>query len=443
MLSWSVFRLDFEDHVDVKSLLRGNYNSSAACPQGTLSIVDFDAFDGGHLVRNYFENVHVFNPVLDEAKIQGYMRDARFNGLGWDARSCLLLLVYALGFISEKFDSTSATSSPSRGSVDFHQAESCFSAAQRRMGILLSRTGILEAQCFFLAGVYLMSILRPIEAWRMFVQAMACCQGFHTSKSTADGQLEDEQKLQNSIYWTCFKSELELRLELRISETRIRDFEYPAFFPSPPQGLSSQGETAWYFYLAEIALQRLKSRILYHTNYQYSSAPNSINTDLISNFEHQAREWLHSLPPALSLKATEHDLAECDVLKLILTGHLLDCYEVMYWPFVVEAVNGKSRGGDAGTFVRKGLHMCVERIEKNESGFYHRHHGIWLTLRSCTRSALVILAARRSPELCLSMPANWESAIEKVMAMLRFWQSESRDALDRLKILQVLARKVV
>lgn len=83
----------------------------------------------------------------------------------------------------------------------------------------------------------------------------------------------------------------ELRLELRVSETRIRDFEYPAFFPSPPQSLSSQGETAWYFYLAEIALQRLKSRILYHTYYRYAGAPSSINTDLILNFENQATEW--------------------------------------------------------------------------------------------------------------------------------------------------------
>jgi hypothetical protein len=152
---------------------------------------------------------------------------------------------------------------------------------------------------------------------------------------------------------------------------------------------------------------------------------------------------IHSLPPALRLNSNEHDLVECDVLKLILTGHLLDCYEVMYWPFVVEAVNGKSRGGDTDTFVKKGLRMCVERIHKNESGFYHRHHGIWLTLRSCTRSALVLLAARNSPELCLSMPPDWETAIEKVMAMLRFWQTESRDARDRLNILKALLRKEI
>ena len=53
--------------------------------------MDFELFDGSRLVRNYFDNVHVFNPVLDENKIQGYMRDARFRGLGWDAQSCLLV----------------------------------------------------------------------------------------------------------------------------------------------------------------------------------------------------------------------------------------------------------------------------------------------------------------------------------------------------------------
>lgn len=96
VLSWSVWHLDFEDHVDLKSLLRSSYDSNAASPRATLSILDFEAFDGGRLIRNYFDNVHVFNPVLDENKVQGYMRDARFGGLGWDAQSCLLVSLSTL-----------------------------------------------------------------------------------------------------------------------------------------------------------------------------------------------------------------------------------------------------------------------------------------------------------------------------------------------------------
>jgi hypothetical protein len=101
-----------------------------------------------------------------------------------------------------------ATSSAFRGSPDFEQGDSFFFAAQKRMGMLLCRSGVIEAQCFFLAGVYLMSTLRPIEAWKMFVQALACCQGFHSHRRGYDMRHEEEVQLQESIYWTCFKSEL-------------------------------------------------------------------------------------------------------------------------------------------------------------------------------------------------------------------------------------------
>lgn len=76
------------------------------------------------------------------------------------------------------------------------------------MGMLLCRSGVIEAQCFFLAGVYLMSTLRPIEAWKMFVQALACCQGFHNYQPTLDVHHDGVHQLEQSIYWTCFKSEL-------------------------------------------------------------------------------------------------------------------------------------------------------------------------------------------------------------------------------------------
>lgn len=91
VLSWPVFAAEFEDHTDLKSLLQGNNDTNASLPTATLSIVDFESFDGGRLVRNFFDNAHVFNPVLEEGKIHDYIREARFSGLGWDARSCLLV----------------------------------------------------------------------------------------------------------------------------------------------------------------------------------------------------------------------------------------------------------------------------------------------------------------------------------------------------------------
>lgn len=114
----------------------------------------------------------------------------------------------------------------------------------------------------------------------------------------------------------------------------------------------------------------------------------------------------------------------------------------MYWHSIVDTVHGRQRGGATELFVRKGLLVCVQRVQINEEGFYHRHHGTWLMLRSCTRSALVLLAAARCPCLVSALPAGWEEAVLKVMSMLSFWKDESMDVLDRLCILERLVEVV-
>ncbi|KAK5261663.1 Zcf27p [Exophiala xenobiotica] len=452
VLSWSVFD-DLSPNLDLKGLLN---SGNQAVPLQLSVATEFDEhFAEETLVARFMNNVFIYNPVLEEAKIHRYMRDARFNGIGWDAQSCLLLLIYAHGSIVGPFDGGhQPDASTFRSTPQFKQAESFFSAAQKRMGLLLCRTGVLEAQCFFLAGVYLMATLRPMEAWKMFVQALACCQAFYTEKESPEADREGEQRLRESIYWTCFKSELELRLELNVSETSIWDLTYPAFFPSPPDGLRSQREIVWYFYLAEIALRRLGNRIL---NYIYDTKAASSLADVAEStvgFEQQAADWLRSLPQALDLDCPsvgeESELHHS--LKFILKGHLLDCYEMMYWPFIVYAVNYDTSSERTASscpgmgisktvmdsFVTKALMVCVERIEKNEQGFYYRHHGTWLMLRSCTRSAFVLLATARIERLTLLLPERWRHAVEKVMEMLRFWRRESRDVEDRLRLVEGL-----
>lgn len=147
---------------------------------------------------------------------------------------------------------------------------------------------------------------------------------------------------------------------------------------------------------------------------------------------------LNSLPPALRLDSTDAENTSNSALKFILKGHLLDCYEMIYWLFIVDAVHGKALGTAAESFARKGLNVCVQRIQKNDSGFYHRHHGTWLMLRSCTRSALVLLAAARCPTLRPLLPVDWELSVYKVIQMLTHWKDESRDVLDRLHIIEKL-----
>jgi hypothetical protein len=87
VLSWSVFD-DVSPNLDLKGLL----NSSHGASQSLSVPTDFDAHVAEEeLLGRFMNNVFIYNPVLEEAKIHRYMRDARFNGIGWDAQSCLLV----------------------------------------------------------------------------------------------------------------------------------------------------------------------------------------------------------------------------------------------------------------------------------------------------------------------------------------------------------------
>lgn len=59
-------------------------------------------------------------------------------------------------------------------------------------------------------------------------------------------------------------------------------------------------------------------------------------------------------------------------------------------------------------------------------------------LRSCARSAIVLLAAERSVNLVCFLPMGWEGAVLDVTRMLEFWKDESNDIMGLFNIVQVL-----
>lgn len=99
-----------------------------------------------------------------------------------------------------------------RRSPSFHLGQKYFEAAQMRLGVVLRTHGVLETQCFFYSGVYLMAIFQPIRAWRCFVQtaAMAETMAFSTKVSDKDANLKTDLQLRclNTTHWACLKSEL-------------------------------------------------------------------------------------------------------------------------------------------------------------------------------------------------------------------------------------------
>jgi hypothetical protein len=109
----------------------------------------------------------------------------------------------------------------------------------------------------------------------------------------------------------------------------------------------------------------------------------------------------------------------------------------------VQAINWpRTRDRSLDYIVKKGLQVCVDRIWVNVPGFKHRHHGTWGMMRACTRSALVLLAAKRCNDLDTLLCAGWEEAVQQVIGLLEFWRGDCGDAENRRDILQTALRDI-
>jgi hypothetical protein len=63
-------------------------------------------------------------------------------------------------------------------------------------------------------------------------------------------------------------------------------------------------------------------------------------------------------------------------------------------------------------------------------------------MRACTRSALVLVAAKKCGHLDGYLAAGWEQAVHRVIGLLDFWCGECGDAENRRDILEAAMRNI-
>lgn len=202
-----------------------------------------------------------------------------------------------------------------------------YNAACRRLGLLGS--DLLAPQCHFLAGIYLMYILQPLQAWSQFRLAS---QAYHIYREMQKFQKSEgeewitqsrSRRLEQRIYWSCYKAECELRVELELPNSTLSEFCHPDMHPSPPRLSDScpdiigrspaeesspssivgrriresrdKLEVSWYYYLTEITLRRIANEIL---NAFYKTGPSAWTSEVMSSmvmaaedFELQLSTW--------------------------------------------------------------------------------------------------------------------------------------------------------
>ena len=226
----------------------------------------------------------------------------------------------------------SASTSLQADNESLRKGQVYFDLARRRLGSLTK--GVLAAQSHFLAGVYLMYRLRPLSAWIEFHSATRAYYLYlqyrarQPSQSLDDAKAEERRRLEQRLYWSCYKSECELRAEMDVPNSLLADLPFPDSYPSTPDisgiSLSSQISTnshtvnsaspetfnksedlsriyeqSWFYYLTEITIRRIFNRVL---NLLYSNGtslwvdqavPSMV--EMVVEFEQRLEDWLVSI----------------------------------------------------------------------------------------------------------------------------------------------------
>ncbi|PVH93544.1 hypothetical protein DM02DRAFT_646404 [Periconia macrospinosa] len=417
------------------------------------------------LLDNFFNHVHVKNPVLDEQHTRNVVLKVCMHGIDWSPDACLALLVCALGTIATPLHNEYI----SRESDAYRTAGSFFLAAKKRLGILLAESSLQEAQCLFLAGVYSMHTFARLPAWRYFMQSLACSQTFDSLKTVKQdyGALDEAQRrvvaAEQAIYWSAWKSEREVHDELWMPGHKTAEFSiecYPPFFPTPPihersalatttAAMEEREQSSWYFYLSEISLLRLRRRLASEIAEFKPPSGDGFLEALAKGVPDHLQEignWAVALPHQVSIASPPEEDGIC---QFVLRGHLIDVYEMLYWPYVEAAIRPNLPSFTPAAvqdLATKGLQVHVDRIRVNRRGFRHRHHGTFSMIKACTRSALILLAAAASLATGVSgqtrqsyhLPPEWESAVEEVIQLNQDWQHEAQDLAKIVVVLEEL-----
>ncbi|KAI1034769.1 hypothetical protein LB504_004602 [Fusarium proliferatum] len=238
------------------------------------------------LSKRFLAYVHVKNPILDVKDYKKKVREAAENGPQWDGASCLVLISCAIACLSVPFHteadvdgSPASTRSSTNTVIDPDTAASYYLAAKKRLGLL--QPSLLYIQCLFLCGIYEMYCLHPLQAWFHFNRACVDLRNIlwtRSQKKSNQATTQETRRLEQRLYWSCVKTEYELRYEIPLPPSGITQCDYPDMFPSPPTELTSpsaydrgdtleddivpEEEKSWFYYLAEISYRRMMNRAM-------------------------------------------------------------------------------------------------------------------------------------------------------------------------------------
>ncbi|KAF4919665.1 1-aminocyclopropane-1-carboxylate oxidase [Colletotrichum viniferum] len=419
------------------------------------------------LSKKFLAYVHVKNPVLDVPDFRAHVKAAIENGPRWDGPSCLVLIACALACLATHFEQDSflnstpeSIRSTASNSTDLDTAQAYFFAAKKRLGLL--EPSLLQVQCLFFCGVFEMYSLRPLRAWSYFNQACVQFKNLlwrRTQRRAPENMSQKARRLEQRLYWSCMKSECELRCEIPLPSSGITRLSYPDLFPSPPSEVATpapqpssldileddiqpEEEKSWFYYLAEISSRRMINRAISIMGYHGEEAWIRNIAKVIEkyeDFDQQINVWCCHIPSQINWQNREHSSNE---LVHYIQNRAESCREWIHRPFVYYVIH---QPPDDPWFPRvlplaeKGLEIAVELLL--DANPHHRHHGTWFMARAAMTRALLVLAAVKSGRFRL--PDRWKHAVDSATWALQRWYGEAPDLRKAASVLEELMGQIV
>lgn len=426
ILAWTVY-----DHLDAPRCLFSDQSDVPAKVE-TLPPLDYSLMV--RLESNYVQGVQNKNPILDLSALHQMILQVAENGADWSVETCLVTLVCALGAVTETFPVSVAADNdmdappsidPDRNAADFRLARQFWNLAAKRLGLVLGQNSVQAAQCLCLAGIWYMHMMQPLEAWKHFdlagtvwhslilvstpprAMTMGVGDGGPQTSRTSQTSTAASITAMQALYFTIWKSECELRMELSLPSPVLDSINFPYAFPTPPATADAGHEYAtetvvsersWYFFLSDIAARHLLNRLL---RTDTDSPATTTNTTLTPHtvrrmiaqadmIETQVTNWHASLPSTLYFDVPVGYTPEplLDDLSLILRYRYFAMRELVGRPFVRLCVERSIDHLDAATrpvvlsSAGQSLRYCILKLH---GVLACRHQGIWLALRVSPR----------------------------------------------------------
>ncbi|KAL4751968.1 hypothetical protein BDW72DRAFT_212359 [Aspergillus terricola var. indicus] len=357
------------------------------------------------LIERFLENVHTKNPILDPSELRKLSRRLGENGFQWDGP-----------FVWSQ-------DTPRLDGRDYATGELYYTAARKRIGLLDS--SIIAIQCAFLIGVYEIYSMRPLRAW--LSQALE----------------QSSETVKSRLYWSCLKSDCEMREEIALPPTELVSIPDPddEAQAGPTKKLVASSERSWYYYLSEIAGQRIANRVtaaLYPLDpEEWTRMPVQNLLRIAEELDSQVIQWVENFPPFVRFNSER----TADELSYFLHARYLDLRERIWRPFLYLAAHSSPQDPNLPTYIQHAS-KCLDSIFKHilNCSIKHRHHGSWFAGRNLFTKGLLVLVAAKSPNI--AMPSNWVTIIDTCIAGIRYWEDEAPDLRAARHITQHICQSV-